>query len=158
MHYKTACKIKSAKVSYPAANTPHPMCKRGIYKGCPEYEEYKICLEFEPFSKCACYKRRGDYSKHHLEYHECLMRNSGRIIRIWLKPDPSKPDPFKSTYYVPLIRTKCKTIPIKHPYKRNDTQRYKALHYSSKDIFSPYHSTVKKRKSRGHQHNKGSRD
>src|ERR1039458_2157281 len=150
-------KIQDTDILQPPPGPPYPMGNRIVDNRRPDNSKDQKGGEFHPLSNSTGDECRSNDSKHSLIYHKGHMRDRRSIICVRLQPEPTKPEPVKSSYNTVEIRTKGETVPAHNPLNSNNRNSNKTLHIGSQDIFPPDHSAIKHSESRCHEDRKSTR-
>src|SRR5665647_1675788 len=134
MNYCASCEVKRAEVAQPPVNTPYPMSHGVVNKGSPEKDERHKSRETHSFCKSSGNQSWCYYCKHHLKYHECLVRNCWRIIRIRSKSYPFKTDPIQVADKVAYIRSESQAIAPDRPLQADEYHCKEAVHNGAQNI------------------------
>ena len=103
MDHRPTREVEGAQGVEPAARAPDPVGDRVVNKGRPQQREEHEGLEALTFGERAADQGWGDDREHHLEEHEGLMGDGGRIVGVRRKADAVEPNPLQATDDVALV-------------------------------------------------------
>src|SRR5438874_1075792 len=114
--------VEGAKVVQPATSTPDPVRQRIVHERGPEDAEQDERLEALALGEGAGDERWCDDGEHHLEGHECEMRDRRRVVGVWLDADVLQANPAQAPNDPPDVRAECQTVAPEHPLHADESE------------------------------------
>src|SRR3989475_8754400 len=131
-----AGEVERAELMKPSTRAPDPVRDRVVDECRPEQREEHEGLEALTFSERAADQGGRDNGKHHLENHEGLMRNGGRVIGVRREAHVVQSDPFEAADDMELVRSEGETVAPENPLDTDEAEDEKAMHDGREDVLA----------------------
>src|SRR2546421_6333907 len=152
-----AGEVERAELVKPSPRAPDPVRDRVVDEGRPEQREDHEGLEALPFSERAADQGGRDNGKHHLEKHEGLMRDGGRVIGIGRETHVVQADPFEAADDMELVRSEGEAVAPENPLDTDEAEDEKTVHDRREDVLAADEPPIEETECRRHQHHERSR-
>ena len=137
VHDRASREVERSEVVQPPVLAPDPVRNRVIDQRRPQEGENDERRELDPLRERAGDERRRDDGEHHLEDHEELVGNGGRVVGVRRQADAVEAEPGQVPEQVSDVGAKGDAVAPQDPLDADEAEDEEGLHHRGQHVLPP---------------------